>query len=322
MWSIYIPEDTFDLMSRCSKAEYHGDRPEKCDYQQAQCEYNGEGRVPCEVRRKGHASWRPMREKPSFKIKNMERDGEDYTFGPSWTTEKMTLNNNAQNTYPAAQVDAYATFRDLGNVAPQARLSTLSLYRGETLLRSDTYTMVETIDDKAFMKKHFGPDYALWEIEYAKAEFERSGGALKDINETLPPSFQVQNIVQYFTAEVLTNHYDGACLRNHFYGPNNHFIALSGGNYTTIPHGLDQVFQCLRQWQAPTALGRLTCAPMKECLAEPTCERRFQAFYANATEHHEEPGPCSPAAFEAGYLLFLLIPLMAVLFCAYRKRKR
>ena len=68
-------------MSSCSKAEYKSDdRPEKCDYQQAECKYGDGPRVPCEVRRKGSTTWRDLDKRPSFRIKSMELDGEDYPF--------------------------------------------------------------------------------------------------------------------------------------------------------------------------------------------------------------------------------------------------
>ena len=77
-FSIDISNDVWRKMASCSKREYQSDpRPEKCEYQPANCSYGTEtSYIACEVRRKGSTSWRNMNDKPSFKVKFEEEVAE------------------------------------------------------------------------------------------------------------------------------------------------------------------------------------------------------------------------------------------------------
>lgn len=333
-WDIYIPETTFDLMENCSFEEYKSDnRPDKCDYQDAKCSFNHEDAVDCEVRRKGSGSWRHLREKPSFKIKHMKKGGEDYHFGDfdcskincnpssrfsgvnSWRTEKVTLNNGVQHTLFNAEVKAYDVFRKLGVVSPLAQMTTLSLYRGNALIRRDTYTMIETINDKAFMKKYYGDDYALWEIDKG-IEFERDGGSLKDVNMTginlLALSIdQVHRdrMIAYYVGERLTKHFDGACMGNQIYNIyQNHYIALDGsGKFSYIPSGVDNVFTCV-----DTSDSVPHCTPMNECWNNTECKREYDSFLADYGDMNV-PSTCVSNMWiwiSGGVLIVLIILLI------------
>ena len=314
-FDIFIEESTWDTMASCTYGQYRSHpRPEHCDYQPAECSYNNEARVECKVRRKGGTTWRDMGDKPSIKIKKMKTDhaeNDDYIFGtytcayaPNcntlstgslhgsaynlWQTEKVTLNNQIIR---RGDVDANTQFRQAGIIAPLSKYAIVQLFRGADLIVGPVeYAMIETISDKAFMKKYFGSDYVLWEVA-GISEYKRSGGVYKtvyedgDINcdECAPvtpncswcapsnlTSLSIQNtnrdaMLRYWAAELITNNWDGACLSS---TNNNHFIALTpSGKYTFIPHGLDQAFYC--KTQTTTA----TCSPIIECLSDTNCTK-------------------------------------------------
>jgi len=207
-----------------------------------------------------------MDDKPSLKIKDFNDDTK-YEFArypctstgtcnslPSgslasadtnlWYTTKLTLNNqrNGPN-------DIYGNklYRDAGVIAPLAEEATVRLYRDTALIVGPApYTMLESINDKEFMKKHFGADYVLWEVENVLWEenrpgrvvyFKRDGGALEgelqsftqpvpgttpqfsNMNET---SFNMSYFQRFLAAERIADNQDSACARN-----NNYFVAAT-----------------------------------------------------------------------------------------------
>ena len=285
-FTLHIDATTWDHMAACSHAEYvSSNRPDRCDYQPATCGFEGVA-MPCQVRRKGMASWRDLHQKPSFKVK-MDRavQWEDATCqycppGESrnvWYTKKVTLNNQVQHT---GEIDAYRTFREHG-IAPLARSTHVALYRGDELQSTQSYAMVETVNDKAFMAKHFGEDYALYEVEYNRIEPKRAAGAVEldaspayaayILNQLPFAAMNSDNVLHYFASERVTVHWDGACYKE---WKNNYFIAYNGEQYFFIPHGVDQTFQC-EQWHALTSMAPM-CAPMKDCFSNATCVAAFE----------------------------------------------
>jgi hypothetical protein len=181
---IRIAIDTWDTMENCSILDYKFSfksykKPERCNYQNAVCSFidsfGHNVTSSCKVRRKGTGTWRGMYSKPSFKIKKFENESEDMNFGSfscvhcppgthtnEWKTNKITLNNQVQGN---GEVRAYDVFRRL-LPAPIATYALVKLFRGDMLVRSDTYVMLETIDDKRFMRKWFGVPYVLYEVEF------------------------------------------------------------------------------------------------------------------------------------------------------------
>ncbi len=296
-------------MKNCSKQEYKSDpRPDKCDYQEAQCLYvtddhNGT-RVDCEVRRKGSATWRDLDNRPSIKVKKMEDDGDAYRFDDDWESEKVTLNNGVQKIIADAEVKAYDVFRQLGVVSPLAKLCSVALYRDEVLSAGpyEDYTMIETIDDKAFMRKHFGEDWVLWEVEYDEQECERDNGVfnkacdeetenvmnltMKDVDE--------EEMINYYVGETTTIHWDGACHNPRFL--NNHYVAkwMRDGEqrYTFIPSGVDQTFQCWN-WAFTKNAFNLDCSTMMECLSNDECHTKTKLALRKARDVFNVDKYCS-----------------------------
>lgn len=317
-WILDIDEDVFDLMETCSKAEYKSwplSRPEKCDYQEDQsCTLIKDGEtteMPCELRRKGSYSWRDMRDKPSFKLKFDDKlelgeyaCGNDFAWSSEssfafgqpvcppdettneWKTRRITLNNMVQPGFrvPYREVDAYDVFRKLGKKAiPLAEYAKVELRRGGALVREDVYVMLETIDDDDFIKKWFGSDHWLWEVEYNSPEEERDGreGETKDLADPdllalNITSMEVDDAIRYYIGEILTRHWDGACYSNSGNGPNNHYFAFDGQKWTIMPWGMDQTFRgCTPKTKSKWGSEAPYCAFMQDCFRHETCRLRY-----------------------------------------------
>ena len=350
-FEVRIAAADWDALSACTKQEYRScvlvdgeyDRPAHCDYVAASCSYDGGPTVGCKVRRKGGSTWRPLDEKPSLKIKKMElENGDDYTFDTFvcgrnvtctslpggalsgsdtnvWQSSKVTLNNDVLG---SASVDAYRAFRDIGVVAPLARHVAVRLYRDDTLKVHARYTMVETINDKAFAKKYIHADnYALFEFEGGMAEFKRSGGCYEDglvdcgvcnvqTNQSIcgPPGgtalhdvplskFNPTYMQRYYAGELITNHWDGVCSRDSL-RPNNAYVGVypdaSGADvFAYIASGADRTYRCGEdQLTEPDP----KCAPLIECFGEPGCRASFASEYEAARKkaHRVHDTDCLP----------------------------
>ena len=308
VWLIFLTADTWDLMASCSKSEYKSaDRPEKCEYQDAECQYDDGQRVFCKVRRKGSASWRDMDSRPSLKIKDMELNGSKYPFDERpesdkrrWVSERVTLNNGVQKHIPEAEVKSYDIFRDLGVAAPLAKLCSVKLYRGGVLFSTEhDYTMIETISDKAFMEKHFGFDWMLWEVELGETECKKDDGIWDDACKTDKSNMEKltlgdvneEEMINYFVGERLSSHTDSACLG--FARGNNYYVSkwLKDGNvtYTYIPSGVDQTFICWYQY----ATFYPQCGPMQQCFESDECHEKYVKRYDDAKVNVYNPvWPC------------------------------
>ena len=304
VWLIYLSVPTWDTMASCTKAEYKSpDRPTKCDYQEAECVYDGGPRVPCEVRRKGSTTWRDMDKRPSLKIKGMKGlDGEDYVFAEDWVSKKVTLNNGVQRISADVEVRAYDMFRDLGVKSSLAKLCSVKLHRGTTLVANHRdYTMIETISDKAFMKKNFGDDWILWEVEVGVTECKRDNGAFDDACDTDKSDMEElslgdtnrEEMIRYFVGEKLTSHWDSACLGvsrgNNFYVTKWIPEGTTDALHTFIPSGVDHTFDCWLQYATHFPM----CKPMQQCFEDEECHSEYQDIYDNATETLYDPvWPC------------------------------
>lgn len=373
-FEVRIAAADWDALSACTKQEYRScvlvdgeyDRPAHCDYVAASCSYDGGPTVGCKVRRKGGSTWRPLDEKPSLKIKNMElENGDDYPFGTFvcgrnvtctslpggalrgsdtnvWQSSKVTLNNDVLG---SASVDAYRAFRDIGVVAPLARHVAVRLYRDDTLKVHARYTMVETINDKAFAKKYIhADDYALFEFERGMAEFKRSGGsydaAYEDgpvdcggcnvqTNQSIcgPPGgtalhdvplskFNPTYMQRYYAGELITNHWDGVCAST--WGglrPNNAYVGVypdaSGADvFAYIAAGADQTYGCGgNQLTEPDP----KCAPLIECFGEPVCRASFASEYEAARKraHRVHDTDCLPW-YSVALIVLFAVPIVLI----------
>ena len=290
VWTIVIAPAVYELMSSCSKEEYKSaDRPDKCDYQPANCTFENVTRG-CDIRRKGSASWRDMGDKPPYKIKM----DEPVEFAPNWNTTKVTLNNGVQQTYSTAEVDAYNVFRGLGVPTPEAERVSVTIGA-----QTHEYTMIETISDDAFMNKHFGDTWILWEMDANQLEYKRDSG---EFGSALLPSLTLEHVnqtamIHYYVGELRTDHWDGACLRER---SNNHYIAYDGSVYTYIPSGVDQTFNCVKDTYPPY------CAPMVECFDTPACKEQVD---------HHSPEVCG--YFSPWIIVGIGVGVSCVLFILY-----
>tara|TARA_B110000046_G_scaffold121022_1_gene127658 strand:+ start:527 stop:1732 length:1206 start_codon:yes stop_codon:yes gene_type:complete len=221
--------------------------------------------------------------------------------GPSWMSSKITLNNvgylgKFYETW--SEVDAYAAFRAIGKeLTPRAEWVSVSLTVDDIFYRKDTYAGIETISDKYFVEKHsghYGGEWSLYEIERNEVEFKRSSvdsidqyvdsdgrevGDAKNITPLqtyLSPNMtqMVQlDAIKYYVGEILTGHWDGACLggaiTNHYYS-----LLYESDSYTIIPSGLDNTFQgCIFEFAQHENQPR--CLFMQQCLDDPPCKRMY-----------------------------------------------
>ena len=327
-FTIHLDDSVFDTMKTCTRDEYRAIiRPAHCDYQSNQmCTYstgNTTEHRTCKVRRKGNSSWRKLTDKPSFKIK-LDDDLEIGVFdcggrivcppGKSynhWSTNKLTLNNMVQGPYN--EIDAYSTFRKIGKKGvPLSELVTVVLMRGNDIVRKDIYTLVETIDDKTFVKKWFGSDYALWEVEYGASELERDGGALDYTRENgvqlnvlnMPLAYFGTNnsdMLLYVLGEQLIGHWDGACKNE-----NNHYIVYDNSNWWIIPSGVDQTFkQCYPS--DPSKQELPYCLFMRQCFADADCRAMYEKLRREVENVDARTSRmCGQLEFNTFLLVFLL----------------
>ena len=315
---IFLNVTVWDTMAQCSFEDYHGTvRPDHCDYQWATCVVNGGVHVSCRVRRKGTTTWRDMENKPSLKLKFSEA----VTFGENWVSKKLTLNNGVLSVHPMDEVNAYDVFRKLGNVAPMASRSTVELYRGSVPI-VNTYTMIETINDKAFMNKHYEEPWCLWEVERGAVEFERGEDSCEGMDLFNISFANTTNLFQYFAGERLSSHWDGMCLLSGELYPNNVYVAmsLSSGNISFIPSGVDQTMQC--HWLAKKGIP--TCSWMLECLEDTKCARDYRHFWINSGAQEELAKQCPVVDYTLLIVMLVLVCCVVSLcmLCASLRRCR
>jgi hypothetical protein len=208
----------------------------------------------------------------------------------AWKTKKVTLNNMVQGD---GEVEAYREFRKY-MAAPMAEHTTLSLYRGSALFSKTKYAMVETVDDKAFLKKHFGANYTLHEIEYNQPYFERAGGALQEDDVSVDllniplESIHREHAMQYYALELATRHWDGACSRDF---KNNYFVVYNGRQNFIVPWGLDQTFQyCSKAGTASKPTPR--CLFMQQCFESSSCKIQFDGILNDVRRNVRAEGDC------------------------------
>ena len=295
----------------------------------------------CLVRRKGSGSWANhgnFNLRPSLKIKNFNDDTEHefarYSCATTrrcnslpagslrsaennvWKSTKVTLNGQLQGT---GEIDGFKLYSDAGLIAPLAEQATVRLFR-DTELRVGPvpYAMVETVNDRAFVEKHFGDDFVLWEVEslwwlswnsqppiptahvsLRKRDGGAFQGALQIGNDTATftgmseTGFNMSYFQRYLAVEQLANNYDSACGANSNY----YVVATPRENrsalFTWIPHGIDRAFMCPQHGgQLPPVDGG-SC-PVAACLQRESCAAEFCAVFEDlaALAHRLPDPPC------------------------------
>ena len=352
-FTIRLTSEVYDEMSACKYSDYKSsNRPEECDSKNAICSFidfsSGYNITSdCEVRRKGSASWRDLDKKPSFKIK-MEDDVQFGVFecqnncplGKTenvWKTKKLTLQNQVQGD---GEIDAYNLFRKF-IAAPLAVQTRVKLYKDESLIRNDTYVMLETIDDNTFLKKWFGDTVALYEMDYTNphvAKFERyfeennkiseqyidintikktcNNSCDKKIEDATESTLESESNLEKITKLQLddfdiTNamYYHAAVeATNHWdswYNDmhyNNVYYAYNGTKYFYIPSGTDQTFQC----RSVTG----TTSTMNECNSK-NCASQYEKIIEIVYDKRERHAVCN---WYITVIISTIVPIVATLF--------
>ena len=322
---VYMFADIWDLHASCRFGESKREpRPAHCDYQPANCSHNGMAPRSCLVRRKGSGTWRDLDDKPSLKIKDFN-DDTNYEFArypcattsscnslPTgslassdtnvWATTKLTLNNRVHS-FEDGETNGYKFYRDADLIAPLAEKVSVRLYRtkrediqAQLVVGPALYNMIETINDRAFLEKHFGEDYVLWEVENnwwnTKGHvslFKRDGGVLEgelqsytsnstvQFNRMSETSFDMSYMQRFLAAELVTGNSDAACAAN-----SNHYIAATpregqGPLFTWIPHGIDRAFG-YQSGPSCRAVDGGYC-PVAACLQRAACAANYCSVY-------------------------------------------
>lgn len=249
----------------------------------------------CEVKRKGTSTWRNLDAKPSLKLKLGSKlkignfpclngvcpPGSNNT--NEWESKKFTLNNQI---VWDGEIDAYEVYRSYIPASVAVQVS-VALYRDGVLQSNETYAMVETVNDKAFVEKWFGEDvpFRLYEVESGVSKFERGGGVYKDADDddadpevgwvvSAEPTTMTlglydvdrANAVRYLAAGRYTDDWDGACGNN-----NNYYLLNNNISWFHIPWGLDRTFSC-------SVLRSLDkCHGANECLEVSACRADYDA---------------------------------------------
>ena len=312
-FTLNFDHDSWNTMARCTKDDYLRtfkmiDEPKWCDYQQITCTFSRPGypnvTQACEVRRKGRSTWRDVNEKPSFKVKfddsvlfqeepcadSVCPEGETTN---KWRSKKITLNNQVLG---RGGLDALRLFRESlrYKATPLSMPARVDVLVDDTLQFSGNYEALESVSDSKFMKKWFGSDYMLFELEDNALQFKRSGGDFDDDDTSSEVSVSVvsrianplqmshigeNNMLRFYAGEVLTNSWDGMCLRWGYH--NNVYIAYEQSNdkFHFVPGGMDMTFQgCM---SAIMITDPPACAPMIECFRDSNCTSTYNDLVAS-----------------------------------------
>ena len=296
---------------------------EKCGEQWAKCSWKNpkdptkdKTGVNCKVRRKGYTTWEDMGKKPSYKVKfydDAKEDKETYNFGTfdnvALSRDKFTLNNMKFSTSWSGhrEVEAYDLYRAIGfESMPAAAHAEVTLKKGGEVVNTHSYALIEDANDGDYMKRmlpRYDKDrdgYMTFEADNRGLEYKKGKGIFDDVStitadwtklfgeiinreSNLLDRMVVTDIIRFYMGEVLTNNWDGACLR---FIPNNYYITASHMNSTTfnmdkvkvryIPKGMDRVFDgCGFHLMAYS--DHPYCGPMQQVLNDP----EHRALYEN-----------------------------------------
>ena len=319
---IVVTERQWNKMATCSFDDKLNDEA-VCDYvddeyvdgdDTPQCRINGDANyIDCEVKRKGHGSWRNMGEKPSLKVKLKDRLGNHQY--------KLTLNNMAQDRTNGAEVTSYKVFRDYGVPASRARhVNVLFRHGNDTTSEPLLYVSVENADTPEFLAKHRLDGSTMWELERGEAKHEL--GPNYDIDKELGDAvsgslnkmwrvIDKKAMFRFYAGELATAQVDGLCRsrqkyvksgyapaigqsRKMYKGNNAHAVRRrSDSKYIFVPWGIDQSNVCspnpvksvlpiyhvktrLENAVAPSPLEVTVCDVMEKCLSNSNCKADFE----------------------------------------------
>jgi hypothetical protein len=211
----------------------------------------GDNRLEVGVRLKGHATFLPISQKPSFTIKF-----DKHQKGQTWSgLTKVALNNSIDDRSYLRELAANASFRAAGVPAPRVGHAYVSLNERDLGL----YTVIEGIDD-CFLGQFF-PDTEgdLWEGESSDIDDQlqhdagpgtatcKVAGLRRAIQEQNPSQrlervssfLDVERFMSYLVIEALVGSSDG------YTGNVNNYRLYhdpGSGKLVLFPHGLDRTF--------------------------------------------------------------------------------
>lgn len=313
---LYDPRNLprFDLELDAAALESLRESPR--DKVRARLRYRGET-LDVGVRLKGEYSFRPVDEKPSFRITVDEFVPEQRLRG----VDELVLNNTIQDPSFLGERLAYALFRSAGLPASRAN-SALVFVNGAFY---GVYTNVEA-QDKTFLKRWFGSNKgnmyeengvdflpgaeALFDLETNEAVGDRSHLATfiaaltaatpADYPEVIAPHLDLSRFLRFCALELLSGHEDG-----YAFGPGkrNNFRIYddpASGTFAFIPSGMDRALRPSRapalvhEWVPPhpaydspwNAFGLV----LVKCLANVPCRAAYVEAIDQMAAHFDAAG--------------------------------
>lgn len=262
--TVVVPDAEWQTMAECSLEDKRSgaDTPgDRCGYKPATCTLNHGSPMPCEVKRKGNGSWRPMDQNPALKLKLDPDSDADHPY-----QRKLVLNNMVGDPSNGAEITSYGVFAKFGLPASRANHAMVTLQReGAPAATPTLYTSVEPIDTPEFLAAHGLDDYAVWEYEKNHLEHKEMGmnfdieGELEHAAESgdlkrIWQRVDKMAMFRYYAAEVATAHWDGMCrrLQPTEFAHNVHVLRSPEGKYLFVPWGLDNTNTCFNSREAPT----------------------------------------------------------------------
>jgi hypothetical protein len=256
------------------------------------------------VRLKGEYSFRPIDEKPSFRL-----DFDELVKGQRFLgLERMVLNNTVQDPTFLSERFAYRLYRQAGLPAPRAN-SALVFVNGSYF---GLYTNVEAIDE-IFLARWFadtggnlyedgGADFVpgaetSFDLETNEALDDRTDlaglvAALDratpdDFVEQLGPHLDLDRFVRYAALEAAIGQQDGYAFGS---GDPNNFRLYNHpatGTFTFIPSGMDRTLRpantpaLFHEWVPPVPTygspWEITGLLLEKCVASPQCRAAYAA---------------------------------------------
>jgi hypothetical protein len=293
--TITIEDKTWKVMAECTLAEkLSDDPPDRCDYQEATCAINWGNPVPCEVKRKGHSTWRSMDDSPSVNVKMDPKTDSDHPH-----QRKLTFNNMALDDTDGAEIISYSVFAAFGVPSPRAMHTTVRLqHAGAQLALPKTYASIEHPNTAEFLAANNLDGYAMFEYELSKSE-QKQGFEGYDLKAELTDVMYSKDLkaiwgvvdkmamFRYYAAEVATGNVDGFCrrYRERDFLHNTYVLRSPGGVYSFVPWSLDNTNACFVQtagYVGPFNMGSIfskqqlprtvaSCGVMQTCFENKEC---------------------------------------------------
>ncbi len=253
------------------------------EYTEATMTWRGRSYGPIGIRTKGENSWRPFRQKSSFKLDfNRYADGPDRFLG----LKGLTFNAMNEDYSMMHERVAYKVYREAG--VPAARAHHAVIYVNDELY--GLFVMMDSIDD-VFLKRWFDDnsgslfeqhdgdftdDYVLDNRFFQLEEGEDDRVALQAIADALessgPEALAAAGVYldweafhRYWAAGSIVMNFDAYPFR--FAGDDCHiYLDPTTGRFVYIPHGVDETFYYDDDFEGRAA-GHLAarCREVQEC---------------------------------------------------------